>query len=165
MVGPDDVVYVVTTGQIAYAVEQTSGAQLWNYTTAGRFLGVGALSTSGLLVLPEINAQSTLTALDAQTGHVVWLAYMTIDPWMFVPPVVDGIHAYIGTGDGQMAAVSLIDGSWQWGFSIPAPSGTGEEEFYASAVAVQAPTLSPDGESLFFPVGGPSPLLVFVRVP
>ena len=111
----EETIYVASLTGIVQARSIHDGATIWSYA-------VGS-SVEGSLVVEDgrlffMDADETLTALDAATGKLLW-RYKRRPPEYFTikgagVPVIDGDAVYCGFSDGTFAALQIDTGEVIW---------------------------------------------------
>src|SRR5262245_1108600 len=166
-----------------YAVDAVTGQEKWKYIPTLEDLkslplccgqvNRGVAVGEGLVYVGQVDAK--LTALDAQTGKVVWSTQVD-DPRAgysetMAPIYFDGL-VYIGVSGaeyeirGQVTAYDAKTGKQVWRFyTIPEPGQPGSETWpkdnemwkYGGGSMWQSPAIDPDLGMLYIQVGNPSP--------
>lgn len=118
-------VYVAARNGTATAVSAANGKLLWQLPAlpkVGGVAGVSAPAVSGKFVLFPF-ASGHLIAADAETGGVVWQAFVEGNragrafasvPDFTADPVIQGQTVYVGTAAGRIAALDLLTGAPLW---------------------------------------------------
>jgi outer membrane protein assembly factor BamB len=125
-----------------FALRAEDGSVLWSTTGAPELAGLAAAGEpavrNGVVVTLAWNPFETVpvyyvAGLSAETGEVLWLTHLSSGSSLTViedreflfrpfaagaPAIKDGV-AYINTGAGVIAAVSVIDGSIVWAQTYP----------------------------------------------
>jgi len=119
VVGADGTVYVATNAGVLYALDPTTGRDVWTVDGGGPMTGETDLSTSPL-VLPDGSLlwpgpRHTLFEVSA-SGTVQWSHQFS---GQVLSPVVSGATAYVVTMNGRMAAIRLDGAHPTVGWSIP----------------------------------------------
>ena len=116
------VVYVGSDDGNLYALNATSGAKLWNYTTSG---GTSSPAVAGSVVFVG-GFDGNLYALSASTGNKLWNFTLQLPPrggerdlaFFGSPAVVDG-RVYIGSNVNIMVVLGASNSSPSPSTSIP----------------------------------------------
>jgi eukaryotic-like serine/threonine-protein kinase len=103
-------VYVAATGGQVAALSKSTGSRVWLTTVAG-VSAAPAFNWSGHALLVPTN--TSLTALNASTGHSLWTFSVTKP----TSPVVSADVAYVGSTDHHVYAVSETTGQQIWTFA------------------------------------------------
>lgn len=114
------VVYVGTDSQGGpyeglYALDATSGSQLWSYSPTVYNGGSGAVESTPNVVNGVVyfgSDDGNVYALNAANGACIW-NYTTGNFVDSCPAVVGGV-VYIGSGDGNAYALNATDGALLW---------------------------------------------------
>jgi outer membrane protein assembly factor BamB len=120
------------SGGSVYALQASSGSQLWHYTAqAGVSTPVVAGGIVYIAASPSYGGQHTVAALDGMTGATCWSH--TTDASMSIPsPLAVSKHfMYLSMSTNTLVALRLSDGSQVGTYTIseaPAPSGTSNPE-------------------------------------
>jgi outer membrane protein assembly factor BamB len=81
------VVYFGSDDHNVYALNASTGAQLWNYTTGGEVLSSTAVA-NGMVYIGSVDGN--VSALNASTGVRLW-SYPTGGSGVFSPSVANGV--------------------------------------------------------------------------
>ena len=106
----DGMVFVGSGDNNVYALNATTGTQIWNYTTNGPVNWASPAVAGGLTYVGS-NDQNVY-ALNATTGAKVW-NYTTNGAVYSSPAVVDGV-VYEGSTDGKVYALNATTGAEVW---------------------------------------------------
>ena len=87
-----------------YALNATTGAELWNYPTRGEVFSSPAVA-NGVVYVGSGYPDNLLYALNATTGALLW-SYATGFPVYSSPAVANGV-VYVGSEDGNVYAFGL----------------------------------------------------------
>jgi outer membrane protein assembly factor BamB len=107
-------VVLIGTSQSLYALNASSGAQLWReslrlaYESAPQIVG-------GIAYI--VADDGMLYALRVSDGSQVWRASSAYGKYIQSPAVIDGV-VYVGTNRGGMQAISVSDGSLLWRYTL-----------------------------------------------
>jgi outer membrane protein assembly factor BamB len=117
-------IYVMDSQNTVYAVDQTTGRQIWRKnlssteTARGRFFGresatalSGGLSSSDGRIYAA-TGYGALVALNATTGAEVWR--MNASSPIHSSPLAGGGRVYVTTNDSELYAVDASTGEVQW---------------------------------------------------
>lgn len=105
------VVYV-GAGFTVYALNATTGASLWQYST-GSFVG-GPAVAGGLIFVSS--ADHNVYALRAGTGDLLW-TYETVEGIVPTTPTVANGIVYVGSWDKNVYALNAATGALVWMFT------------------------------------------------
>jgi outer membrane protein assembly factor BamB len=115
--------YVGSSDGKVYALNGTTGSQLWSSSLAGS-PGGGGLSrpavADGAVYIASENGK--VYALNAATGGQLW-SYSTGGTGFSNPVVIDGT-VYIGSNDGKVYALNAATGSVRWASPLEAKSAS-----------------------------------------
>jgi outer membrane protein assembly factor BamB len=110
-------VYVGAYDYNLYALSARDGSQRWRYTTSGEIFDQ-PLAANGIIYTDELGAQdgpssdtSMLYAINGTDGRLVWKQF--VNKMLSLQQVQDGV-IYVGVWPGQLAALSVQDGSVLW---------------------------------------------------
>lgn len=131
----------------------------WKYESAGLGYSSSAVSNGRLYTMGQRGADTLAICLDAKTGKELWGQkigpgtqsndYLT--GWGGGPrstPTVDGTHAYFLTDLGDLACLSVADGSVVWSKNLIKDFGGGIPQWgYSESVLI-------DGDNLICTPGG-----------
>ena len=106
-----------------YALNASTGAQLWSFATGADLLASPAVA-NGVVYVEQYDG-SNLYALDASTGAQLWSD--TIGTSLSSPAVVNGV-VYVGSFDGNLYALNASTGAQLWSYN------TGAEVWSSPAV-------------------------------
>lgn len=119
------IVYFGSGDSNVYAVNASTGALVWKYTT-GNYISYSSPAVANGVVY--IGSQDdNVYAINASTGALVW-KYTTGGPINSSPAVVNGI-VYIGSQDSSVYALSASTGALVWKYT------TGASIYYSSPTA------------------------------
>ena len=91
------VVYVGSEDNNVYALNASTGALLWSYTTGGIVVSMPAVANGVVYIT---SADNNLYALNATTGTVVWSYNIGSGNWQFSSPAVANGVVYVGSKGG-----------------------------------------------------------------
>jgi outer membrane protein assembly factor BamB len=115
------VVYVGSIGQYngggfvnagVYALNATTGAKVWNYTTGGSVHSSPAVA-NGVVYVGSFD--NNVYALNATTGANVW-TFTTGGNVESSPAVANGV-VYVGSDDGNLYALNATTGTQLWNYT------------------------------------------------
>ncbi len=107
------VVYIGSDDQNVYALNATTGAKLWNYTTGGSVISSPAVANG--IVYVGSGSDDNLYALNATTGAKLW-NYTTGGGVYSSPAVANGV-VYIGSDDNNTYALYANNGTKLWNYT------------------------------------------------
>ncbi len=114
----DGRVYVANSYEAyVYALDLTSGRELWRTDTKLRLTG-GPGAGSGSVVVGSINGD--IVALAADTGAEHWRVKASSE--ILSTPLIAGDVVIVRSGDGHVLGLNLADGKRRWAFERPLPS-------------------------------------------
>ncbi len=122
------VVYVGSENGNVYALNATSGAQLWNYTIGGQVRSSPAVVGGVVYVGSFSSGVNALYALNATSGAQLW-NYTTGFYVESSPAVVGGV-VYVGSNDTKVYALDATNGAQLWNYT----TGPGGEVYSSPAV-------------------------------
>jgi len=165
----DGVMYVTGNHGGVFALNPTTGKQIWHYTTTSSGSSKGVVYGGGLLFYGQGDA--SLVALNAKTGALVWKtladpnaptnkASITITP-QFVRAsegTVPEVLVSTSTGDfgvrGHLDAYNAATGKLLWRFWTTEPhTWTGNSYLIGGASVWQTPTFDPTLNMVIFGTG------------
>jgi outer membrane protein assembly factor BamB len=105
------VIYVGSDDGNVYALNATTHAKLWSFTTGGQVVSSPAVA-NGVVYIGSVDGN--LYALNASTGAKLW-SFATGNEVLCSPAVVNGV-VYIGpdSGDGKLYALNATTGAELW---------------------------------------------------
>ena len=108
------VVYIGSYDHNVYALNASSGAQIWNHTTTTRN---GVFSSPAVVggVVYVGSFDSKVYALNASSGAFIW-SYTTGGAVSSSPAVVGGV-VYVGSTEGNVYALNATDGVKLWSYT------------------------------------------------
>jgi outer membrane protein assembly factor BamB len=111
------VVYVLAAGKTMYALNASTGAQIWSTSISN--LGSDGYSAPAVAdgMVYVGSPDSNLYALDAATGVVVW-KYQTGGNIHSSSPSVANGKVYVGSLDGNFYALNAKTGALVWSYTI-----------------------------------------------
>ncbi|HEX4268819.1 MAG TPA: PQQ-binding-like beta-propeller repeat protein [Steroidobacteraceae bacterium] len=173
------IMYVTGPAGEVMALDALTGKQLWEHDHRFKLIGDGEGplgQNRGVALLDDrvfvATWNSTLTALSAATGKVLWERRVGIYPgtWISGAPlayrdlVVVGVTTPTGEGRGYIAAYDVKTGKERWRFmTIPGPGQPGHDTWTGDSwrIAGVGPwmtgTYDPASDVLYWGVGGPRP--------
>lgn len=95
-----DLIYVGTDNGFIYALNRSTGAEVWSYNTGISMVSSPALSGNGILY--EASTNGVVYALNASTGAVVWED--SLGTPVTASPVLDGGRLFLVTSSGTIYA-------------------------------------------------------------
>jgi outer membrane protein assembly factor BamB len=107
----DGVVYVSNLGEVD-ALNATTGAQLWAYTTSGNGGSSPAVANG---VVYDGENDNKVYALNATTGALLW-SYTTGGIVTSSPAVANGV-VYVGSEDNKLYALNASTGALLWSYT------------------------------------------------
>jgi outer membrane protein assembly factor BamB len=135
------VVYVGSDHGTVYALNASTGATLWSYTTGGSSFGSPAVANGVVYVGSWGDFDSNVYALNASTGAKLW-SYTTGGQLVSSPAVANGV-VYIGSGDRNVYALNASTGAKLWSYT----TGAGVES--SPAVANGVVYVGSDDDNLY----------------
>ncbi len=99
-------------GKALLALDAETGADLWQYPTAGHSLSAAALANG---VVYFSSSDGVLHAVDAASGQARWQVRHA--SWGPEAPVADANFVYVGGRGDALGAYAIGDGAEQWRFS------------------------------------------------
>ncbi len=111
------VVYVGSGDSNVYALNASTGAKLWSFTTGGGVDSSPAVANGVVYVGSGFNVY----ALNASTGAKLW-SFTTGGGVESSPAVVNGV-VYIGSMDGNLYALNASAGALLWSYDVGTFSG------------------------------------------
>lgn len=109
------VVYVTGKDKIVYALNLTTGAQIWTFQLV-KSTNASVSGTSLLGSTLYLGSNDGVYALNAKTGALVW--HVLAGPTFYASPVISGPAGeqvlVIGDNAGRLYALKLTDGSTLW---------------------------------------------------
>lgn len=122
------VVYDASYNGDVYALDASTGAQLWITPTGTSIEDSSPTVAGGVLYIGSSINSGRLYALDANTGAILW----SVSPGGSInaSPVVDNGKVFVGSGDGSMYAFDTSTGSELWA----APTGGGSSAAVVNGV-------------------------------
>jgi outer membrane protein assembly factor BamB len=95
-----------------YALNMSTGAQIWNYTTSSYIYSSPAVSNNIVYIGCY---DGRVFALNQSTGKQIWNA--TAGSYIFSSPAISDGVVYIGGGDGRVYALNQNNGNKIWNFT------------------------------------------------
>jgi outer membrane protein assembly factor BamB len=111
------IVYVGSGDNKVYALNATTGKQVWSYTTGGQVSFSSPDVANGVVYIGSLD--KSVYALNATTGKQVW-SYTTGAAVWSSPAVANGI-VYVGSGDNQVYALNATTGKPVWSYTTGGP--------------------------------------------
>jgi quinohemoprotein ethanol dehydrogenase len=170
----DGVMYVTGNNGGVFAVNPTTGKQIWHYTSTSPGTSKGVVYGNGMLFYGQGNAfgagEPYLVALNAKTGALVWQtladpnsatnhAEITITPQFIDAGGVPEVIVSPSYGDfgvrGHVDAYNAATGKLLWRFwtTEPATWGGGNTYLIGGAAVWQTPTFDPALNMVIFGTG------------
>jgi outer membrane protein assembly factor BamB len=119
-----DLIFVGSRLGKVYALHQTDGSLAWEAQVSSEVLTPPAAS-NGIVLIKAIDGQ--LTALDARNGHAMW-HYLQTEPALILRsgsvPQFTRNDLVVGFANGNLAKLTLEDGSLLWQQVITIPQGS-----------------------------------------
>jgi outer membrane protein assembly factor BamB len=120
----DGMVFVGSREGKVYALRESDGLPMWNVQVASEVLAPPA-AAKGTVLVKTIDGQ--LTALDAKNGRALWHFQQT-EPALILrggsAPQVTHEDVIAGFANGNLAKLSLNEGSLQWQETVAVPTGS-----------------------------------------
>jgi outer membrane protein assembly factor BamB len=120
----DDLLFIGARNGKIYALHTNDGSPAWETQVSSEILTPPAAS-NGIVLAKSIDGQ--LTALDAHTGRVMW-HYLQTEPALILRggsvPQFARNDVVVGFANGNLAKLSLREGSLQWEQMIAIPEGS-----------------------------------------
>jgi alcohol dehydrogenase (cytochrome c) len=173
------IMYITGPGGEVMALDALTGKQLWEHDHPFALIGGGEGplgQNRGVALLGNrvfaATWDSTLTALSAATGKVLWEQRVGPYPgtWISGAPlayrdlVVVGVTTPTGEGRGYIAAYDVRTGKQRWRFmTIPGPGQPGHDTWSGDSWRTggvgpwMTGTYDPASDTLYWGVGGPRP--------
>ena len=174
-----DVMYVTGPSGQVVALDALTGEKLWEHDHPFKIIGKGEGplgQNRGVALLGKrvfaTTWDSTLTALSAATGQVLWERHVGPYPgtWVSGAPlayrdlVVVGVTTPTGEGRGYIAAYDVRSGKLRWRFmTIPGPGQPGHDTWSGDSWRRggvgpwMTGSYDPATDTLYWGVGGPRP--------
>ncbi len=111
------VVYIASLDHTLYAINVSSGTQVWAVDLGSPMLAAPALADNGMLYVGTIGSQ--IIAVDSANGAVGWKFDANGAIWS-TPYLKDGI-LYFGDIGSKIFAVNAADGTQTWSGDAPGP--------------------------------------------
>ncbi len=149
----DGVVYVGSQDRNLYALNETTGALLWNYNTMERndYVSSSPAVSNGVVYIGGLKTK--IHAVDAYSGDLLWkytlpVRTTTRGSISSSAAVADGI-IYIGNMDGTVYAFDEEDGDLLWSYAIPRLEYDEHSIFSSPSVANGIVYVQTYGENLY----------------
>jgi outer membrane protein assembly factor BamB len=113
----NNTLYVGTSNQSVIALDESTGATLWTYTTGGAIVGAPA-EDNGVVYVGS--GDHGVYALNATTGAFIW-KHATAGA-VETSPVVVGTRVYVGSDDGSVYDLRTTNGSKVWSYASGSPT-------------------------------------------
>ena len=107
------VVYIGCVCGYVYALDATTGAKKWTYSTGGSQIADDPAVVGGVVYFGTVE-NHILYALDATTGAKKW-SYQTSGSIISSPTVVGGV-VYVGSDDNTLYALDAATGAKKWSY-------------------------------------------------
>jgi outer membrane protein assembly factor BamB len=108
----DNIAYVGCLDHRVYAIETSTGNELWRFEGDSSFVAPPVLVGNSLVICSE---SGSLYILDAAKGTMV--KTVSIDSKVMAPIYADGNNVYIHARDRNVYCIDLQDGQIAWKFS------------------------------------------------
>ena len=108
----DGIVYIGSEDHNVYALNATTGALIWSYST-GHIVDSSPAVADGVVYVGSVD--SKVYALNASTGTLVW-NYTTGNYIQCSPTVAYG-KVYVGSSDGKVYALNASTGTLVWNYT------------------------------------------------
>lgn len=109
----DGIIYFASRDQNVYALDVITGGLMWSYQTAHLVQPQSSpLVANGLVY---IGSDTSVYALSAKTGDVVWVSTLGPD-WVYSSPAVANGIIYVGSQDEYIHALSARTGVELWSY-------------------------------------------------
>ena len=173
------IMYITGPGGEVMALDALTGKQLWEHDHPFDLIGGGEGplgQNRGVALLGKrvfvATWNSTLTALSAATGKVLWEQRVGPYPgtWISAAPlayrnlVVVGVTTPTGEGRGYLAAYDVTTGKLRWRFmTIPGPGEPGHDTWAGDSWRTggagpwMTGSYDPASDVLYWGIGGPRP--------
>lgn len=125
---------------IVYAVNSTTGDNLWDFTTGGPILSTAGYD-SGVVIVTSMDGK--VYGLNESNGTQKWV--ISTGAGINASPVIMNGTIYIGSRDGSLYAIDSQTGSQKWKYDVRDPGGKFNKSPIVSEVAV-----SEDGQIVLF---------------
>lgn len=134
----NNVVYVGSEDRTLYALDASTGATRWRYTTDGSIFSSPSIWDETLFIA---STDKNVYALDARSGTLKW-KFATGGTMRGAPAVADGV-LYIGAYDKKLYAVDAINGQLKWTYEANdlikgSPAVAGGYAYFADQVKIVA---------------------------
>lgn len=129
-----------TMNGIVYAVNSTTGDNLWDFTTGGPILSTAAYD-SNVVVVTSMDGK--VYGLNISDGTKKWV--VSTGAGINASPVIMNGTIYIGSRDGSMYAIDAQAGTQKWKYDTRDPGGK-----FNNAPIVSEAAVSEDGQTVLF---------------
>ena len=109
----DGVVYIGGRDASLYALDARTGEVLWRREDGSSWV-VSSAAVRGDMVVGGRSSSTNLRGIEAQSGDERWV--LRTGGAVFSSPVWVEDQVYVGTGAGEVLAVSAVDGTVRWRF-------------------------------------------------
>jgi eukaryotic-like serine/threonine-protein kinase len=112
----DGKVFGGTDAGSVYAVDESTGAQVWHTAVGGEVVAPPAVSGGKVFVVAERGKDfvDRLVALDETTGKQVWAYSQTVGIAAATAPTATGGRVFVGLGDGSIRVFRAANGDPVW---------------------------------------------------
>lgn len=105
-------IYFGTLGRKVYAVDASTGKQVWVQTVDGAVLGSPSLQSDGTLFVGTY--AGSVVALDASTGRVRWSHPSSSSAWIWAGPALTDTALLAGDSTGLLYDLDPGTGTMRW---------------------------------------------------
>jgi parallel beta-helix repeat protein len=120
----DGIVYIGSWSNNFYALNASTGALIWNYTTGDSIVFSSAAVANGVVYVGS--GDGDVYAFNASTGTLVWNC--KIGDLVWSSPVVANGMVYVGSGSSNVDALNASNGALIWSYD------TGDEVVSSPAI-------------------------------
>jgi eukaryotic-like serine/threonine-protein kinase len=135
-------VYFVSTDKNTYALDATTGKQVWKYATGDKIWDSPVVD-NGIVFVGSFD--NTFYALSADDGHQLWK--FKADGVFMASPVLSGNNIIVGSLDRNLYALNKTTGAEVWRF-------TGQKWFWASPALVGGKVYAPNTDGKVYLLDG-----------